>query len=1011
VSARRASRVTFSAAGLAAAVGAVPALLIGLVGNPLPSRLPAWAQVQVALAEGWKPSDRFVIGVLSVVLWVLWARLMGHLYAEVAAHRATLHVGADDRAAAAAVERTRRGLSRRLAGWLIGGLMAAGPLLPTAGFAAPAPLPAVLVATHATAGPGPPGPGAPMTPAATPEVQAPVAALPEYVVHTWAGSKDCLWNIAERFLGDPVRWHEIEDLNRHLAQPSGRTLGADPRHWVYPGMVLRLPADATGPGLNPTAPPPAASTPASTPPSTPSEQDRAKGAAPQPLVAPGEVEAPVPTTAATPTTAAPAAPAVTPSGPPPTVPPSTAPPVGRPEPAAGKPAGPTATRSARRSDSLPVTPVFGVGGVVIAAGIAAEVRRRRRRQLSRRRPDQRLPHLTEPAAAAARAVAAAPIEDVDWLAAELRLLVRGLSGPARARFEPIVVQYQGQVRIEVALARSCGTPPGRWGGAAGSKVWTLEAPHSPEELAEVDELPPCLPLLVSLGDQDEHGQVMLNLEASSAVGIVGERGMVEALVRSVLWELATSPLAEQLSLVTLGVAEPASEQLSRWRPAGDTADLAATLRRDSTAVARALGDSGLPSLPAARAAGEDPWAPTVAVVTSDAVTPEVLQAASGPGVVVIVAGGCPADALEVQVVGGEVAVPSIGLICAAQQLTRPATEDLDRLLVEVTAEPVTAPADEPHLTDPVAPPAPPASAATNGNGTNGNGTNGSGTNGSGHVAADVAEDPDAVELATPWFPPAPRVLVRLLGPPAVEGALKPLSAQQLSGLAFLATHRPTTKSQVMEALWGDKPPGERRWRDFLSELRATIPDGITIVPPVTEGVVAATDDLGSDVGQLEAFLARAAAHPKERVRCLEGAVSLLRGVPFAVADPRARRYWRWVEMDYIDGRVFQQLAQAGHDLARIYLDAGNAEAAMGVAHKLLGACSLDPGLTEVLMEAYAAMGSVGAAERVFEAHDAALVDACGYEGASEQTRLVLDRIRRAEPTATGSGRPLSVVRK
>jgi hypothetical protein len=116
-------------------------------------------------------------------------------------------------------------------------------------------------------------------------------------------------------------------------------------------------------------------------------------------------------------------------------------------------------------------------------------------------------------------------------------------------------------------------------------------------------------------------------------------------------------------------------------------------------------------------------------------------------------------------------------------------------------------------------------------------------------------------------------------------------------------------------------------------------------------------------------------------------------------------------MDYIDGRVFQQLAQAGHDLARIYLDAGDPEAAMGVAHKLLSACSLDPGLTEVLMEAYAAMGSVGAAERVFEAHDAALVDACGYEGACEETRLVLERIRRAESVGVGHGRPLSLVRE
>jgi len=639
---------------------------------------------------------------------------------------------------------------------------------------------------------------------------------------------------------------------------------------------------------------------------------------------------------------------------------------------------------------------------VIAAGIAAEVRRRRRRQLARRRPDERLPELTEPAAAAARAVAAAPVEDVDWLAAELRLLVRRLSGPARARFEPTVVQYHGQVTIEVALARSCGTPPEGWAANPGSKVWTLAAPHSPEELAEVTELPPCLPLLVSLGDQDEHGQVLLNLESSSAVGIVGEVAMVDGLVRSMLWELATSPLAEQLSLVTLGLDEPASSELTRWQAATDVDDLARTLRRDSTATARALEATGIPTLPAARAEGEDPWAPTVAVVAANLATREVLQAASGPGVVVIVAGGCPADALEVQVAAGEVAVPSIGLICVAQQLTRPAAENLESLLVDAAADPTAAAAavEELHLTDvtPAPAPAPPAA--------------GNGTNGYDAAGFDlVAEAADIVESARPWSPPTPRVLVRLLGPPAVEGAVKPVTAQQLSGLAYLATHKPTTKSQVLEAMWGDKPPGERRWRDFLSDLRSTIPDGITIVPQVADGVVATTEDLGSDVGQMEALLARAATHPQERTRCLKEATDLLRGVPFTPADPKARRYWRWVEMDYIDGRVFQQLAQAGHDLARIYLDAGDPQAAMTVANKLLSACSLDPGLTEVLMEAYAAMGSVGAAERVFEAHDAALVEACGYEGASEETRLVLERIRQAESVGVGPSRPLSPVRK
>ena len=498
---RRATRVALSAGGLAAAVGAVPALLVGLVGNPLPSRLPTWAETQTALADGWKPSDRFVIGMLSVLLWVLWARLMGHLFAEVRAHQAGLGTAISSPVAAATAHPARRGLSRRVAGWLVGGLMAAGPLLPSSAFAAPAPLPAVLVATHATAGPGAPGPVAGVTPPGPVDAQAASPPSPEYVVHTWAESKDCLWNIAERYLGDPIRWHEIEDLNEDVAQPSGRRLGDDPRHWVYAGMVLRLPVDATGPGLSAT-PAAATSTAADPLPAAPAAATPAppvvtkSGAGTDVPPAAATTPAPPMSVAPTPAAAPPASVRPATTWPPPTapqrppaglaapgsrivVPPSSVPPA--PPEAQGRPEGavraaPTVEK-ASRSGATPAVPFLGVGGLVVAAGVAAEVRRRRRRQLARRRPDERLPELSGSAAAAARAVAYSPLEDVDWLSAELLLLVRQLGAAARSRFEASVVQYHGQSTIEIGLSRSCGTPPAGWAGAPGSTVWTLSLIH------------------------------------------------------------------------------------------------------------------------------------------------------------------------------------------------------------------------------------------------------------------------------------------------------------------------------------------------------------------------------------------------------------------------------------------------------------------------------------------------------------------------------------------------------
>ena len=53
---------------------------------------------------------------------------------------------------------------------------------------------------------------------------------------------DTLWSLAERHLGDGARYTEILALNRGTPQPDGRHL--DNPSWLYPGWVLRLPADA-----------------------------------------------------------------------------------------------------------------------------------------------------------------------------------------------------------------------------------------------------------------------------------------------------------------------------------------------------------------------------------------------------------------------------------------------------------------------------------------------------------------------------------------------------------------------------------------------------------------------------------------------------------------------------------------------------------------------------------------------------------------------------------------------
>jgi len=66
-----------------------------------------------------------------------------------------------------------------------------------------------------------------------------IAVLPgQYTVRTWAGEKDCLWNIAGYpwVYGDPRKWKELYKANKDkLADPNNPNL-------IEPGMILDIPS-------------------------------------------------------------------------------------------------------------------------------------------------------------------------------------------------------------------------------------------------------------------------------------------------------------------------------------------------------------------------------------------------------------------------------------------------------------------------------------------------------------------------------------------------------------------------------------------------------------------------------------------------------------------------------------------------------------------------------------------------------------------------------------------------
>ena len=234
-----------------AALGILVALVVGIpwalwhfVGWPLPHEVPSWSRFTTAL-EQHGISDRVLFDSLACVVWVCWAILAASVLAEVpAAVRGRT-----------APRLPIAGPLQPLVGHLAAAVLVAGlaamprpmagsghtPL--AAGLSAVRPRQSVV--TLALASDTTPV-AAPLSNGAEPTAASPTST--SYVVQRG----DTLWGIAERQLGDPLRWQEIYQLNEGRPQPDGRAL-TDP-HWIYPGWTLVLPsADLAPPPAAPTA--------------------------------------------------------------------------------------------------------------------------------------------------------------------------------------------------------------------------------------------------------------------------------------------------------------------------------------------------------------------------------------------------------------------------------------------------------------------------------------------------------------------------------------------------------------------------------------------------------------------------------------------------------------------------------------------------------------------------------------------------------------------------------------
>jgi DNA-binding SARP family transcriptional activator/LysM repeat protein len=932
------------AAGIAllALVVGVPVLLAGTIGWPLPHSLPTLAEIRSALV-GTRIPDEAILKGLAFCAWAYWLHLIWCLIVE------TL--------ATARGRLPRRvplgGLNQAIASRLVAALLLLGPTSmsvrpTTAAVVSDSPavvqhLPAASTSLgdRGTAGPADQGRSSPPKAheVSHPSGRAVVGAdghrgdqrqkspsrSPTYTVRRG----DTLWGIAERELGDPLRWRELERLNRGRLQPDGDRL-QDP-DLIRPGWRLLLPANRSIPQAHGRQPGEhhrqGAGTPVEPPGGTP------------PTTQPATTTTPAPTsTSAAPTTEAP-----TSTNPPPTLQPT-------------KPHRPPGAIA-------PIAAALGVG--LLAAGVLAVLARLRRIQQRHVARGRRIRLPTGTAADVERAMRATAEPEAT---AFLDLALRVLAGVIRRDGLPvpaIQAALLSETALELLLASPAADAPAPFVATDDGRRWMLPRDRSLDDFAgiAVDAIPP-LPALVTIGQTgpDPPVRLLVNLEATGLLAVPGPPDRAAALCNAVAAELATSSWSGFFDLVLVGGFGAELAPLERVQQAPSLEAVLPRLQRrvaEATTTLEELGSSTALEGRILHTAG-DSLVPTV-VVCAEPPSAESLQRLAAvlqqtplkqPPLAVLSAGDVPQARWQLRIDAERARLDPFGIDVQPQQLgpaELAAIGELLRTAADTGGVPADAPPyDQVHTPTPADAlgPAAPMARTIEHEPTTADGVEAA----DGQTGDHRTTEPGTVEVA-------------ILGKIELRGVPKIERAKAIEAIVYLAMHPDGVDAErLWEALWPDKPVNRGTFHTTITAARSGLgdaPDGTRYMRNPHEGIYRLHPAVQLDWASFQTLVEQGRSAGPEGKALLRQALELVRGLPLESTAPRSYS-WAVVHRTEIESAI----AEAAQDLGDLCLAGDDPTGATWAARRGLLASPYDERLYRILMRAAHAAGNPAGVDTV-----------------------------------------------
>jgi nucleoid-associated protein YgaU len=930
---RRGDAVRGLAAGLlmTAIVIGVPLALLMVIGNPLPDLSGK------NLLSG-RQSSEFVIKVIACVAWLAWAQVAACLLVELAAGvRGTGMPWRVPFAAAAQQDFARRlvtavlllatashGLQSAAAplaaanrpvasAGQLGGTVQYGqaPVGQHTGATAP------RAAQHRTGAGDVAGLGAGVSTArgATDRTG---AATKTYIVMPPQGRHhDSLWGIAERYLGNGIRYKEIYELNKGRLQPDGERLTLE--SLIYPGWTLVLPSDARGEGLVELGGPgPLAGTAG-----TPGHQTpgRPAGTGGTGQAGTGQVGVP-----AGPAGLAPISITTPASG------------------TVGGQQGPAPERS-------PSIPWDLVGAELLAAGLLEVLLGLRRRRSKARFAGGPVaaPDADAAGAEVAIRIGADPAAAA-FLDGALRLLARGLAEAER----PVPEIYAARVsdeRLELLLAVPQDTAPAPFTVEGGGGRWALSRDVA---LPDAAGIPALLPGLVSIGG-DGRGRVFVDLEAAGgAICVEGDHDAARSVVAAAAVELITNRWSDDMHVTLVGFGRALAPLDPRRLRCVDTLGevLEAVTDRLSESQ-QALAAAGVGSVLTGRVRGvRGAMTPEFLVLAAPPEAAELAElqawARSGHGAPlgILIAGSVESAQWRFTVSDdGILQTGPLGLRVGAQQLSPRSYSALARLLHAEAAATAAAERQRAGL-------APVEPITANG------------------AAPLVPQETITPTVPRPIDPQEPYgVLVRVFGEPTVDGgdALAPGTPLAVEILSYLALAGRVSPRNLAAAVWpygvteAERDASIGRLASWLGADSAGRPR-----LAYTDGLLTLSADVRLDWHLFVAYAER--GDDSDLLRAME----LARG---ALAEPHLARRYTWLARESVSRELPAYVVDVAHRLAQRYLARREFDGAAAAARAGLRVEPLSELLWDDLVTAVRNRDGDTAAERAAAEKAAALTAA------------------------------------